>query len=132
MKALTLKRPWSIAVYRYGKDIENRSWLPPARIIGQTIAIHSGAMIEYDGADFFEKVTGEKIPDELPMGILGTAVVAGYTTPEKTKSPWAFGPFCWVLKDPILLDEPIECKGKLGLWNVPEEYERILRKLKAP
>lgn len=127
MKALTLMRPWSLAIVQYGKNIENRSWIPPRSVIGSTIAIHSGKSIDYEAMEFIEKVTGKKVPEELPTGIIGTAILTGYKEVTKMKSsPWAFGPYCWLLEDPIILEEPISIKGSLGFWNVPEQYESLL------
>jgi hypothetical protein len=40
--ALTVKQPWAQAIARFGKDVENRTRRPPARLIGQRIAIHAG------------------------------------------------------------------------------------------
>jgi hypothetical protein len=37
------------------------------------------------------------------------------------RSEWARGPWCWLLgEDTYLLDEPVPCKGRLGLWRWEE------------
>lgn len=38
------------------------------------------------------------------------------TLPEYFSS-WSFGPFCFVVKDGVLYDEPVPCKGKLGFFE---------------
>jgi hypothetical protein len=47
MKALTLHAEWLPAILRAGSDprwksVENRTWKPPASIIGERIALHAG------------------------------------------------------------------------------------------
>lgn len=45
MRALTLWRPWTWAIYHAGprrKLIENRDWEPPRSVMGQIIALHAG------------------------------------------------------------------------------------------
>jgi hypothetical protein len=39
-----------------------------------------------------------------------------------SKSPWFVGPYGFVLADPILYDEPIRCRGRLGFFE-PEFKE---------
>lgn len=48
MQALTLWQPWASAIAAGAKQIENRSWSPPARVMGQRILIHAGK--KWDGA----------------------------------------------------------------------------------
>lgn len=43
MKALTIWQPWATLIAEGVKPYEFRSWRPPARLIGQRIAIHAGA-----------------------------------------------------------------------------------------
>jgi hypothetical protein len=31
------------------------------------------------------------------------------------------GPVCFLLSDIVRVDPPIPCKGKLGLWTVPDD-----------
>lgn len=44
MKALTLLNPWAQAIAYWGKDVENRTWAPPASLVGERIAIHAGKL----------------------------------------------------------------------------------------
>ncbi len=46
-------------------------------------------------------------------------------------SPWAFGPWCWVLADVRKLQEPVPCKGALGFWRVPEDVAALVREREA-
>lgn len=156
MKALTLWRPWPYAIFHLDADIakrvENRSWLPPERILGERIAIHAGKRWDDFGADYIDealfKVGRMKAHGEIPdrwsrieaEGIIGTAMVCGvisggrglvsgrYPAPVRKGSEfdaniynWFIGPFGWLLDEVVTLSEPIPCKGRQGLWDVPPE-----------
>ncbi len=43
--ALTIWPEWAWAIAHFGKDIENRTWVPPRYIVGKWLAIHAGAHI---------------------------------------------------------------------------------------
>lgn len=129
--AITIKQPWASLIMRCGKDIENRDW--PTKIRGR-VAIHSSARMHRDDiADACEAMqwiprfsarifTAEALyePERYPVGsIVGTVEIVDCVT--KSDSPWFFGPYGFVLRDPIELPEPIKCKGALGWWKVPDE-----------
>lgn len=101
MKALTLKQPWAWAVAHAGKDVENRTWKPPASVIGHRIAIHAGrTSIEAndgEGVDAYEDivlafhVACEDDPYDYPKtiikrgriqlgGIIAVATIEGWVT----------------------------------------------------
>lgn len=46
------------------------------------------------------------------------------TTQEMDFGDYADGRWGWLLTDAIQLSEPVECKGALGLWTVPEDIQR--------
>ena len=54
------------------------------------------------------------------------AVVDTWRT-ESRHCPWWVGPLGWVVGESVVID-PIEAKGKLGLWNVGDDVERLARK----
>jgi hypothetical protein len=71
MRALTVKQPWASLIASGEKRIENRSWRPPAELIGQRIAIHAGASWDKRGETFTAARKGE-----LPQGrVVCTAVI---------------------------------------------------------
>lgn len=134
MKALTIRQPWAWAILHAGKDIENRNW--PTRLRGR-IAVHAAkgmTVAEYENfwAAYSDIMRASVSPlpfllafDDLPRGaIVGTVEIAGCVS--DSGSHWFFGDYGFVLRDPIALPEPIECKGALGFWDVPEEIERLM------
>jgi regulator of sirC expression with transglutaminase-like and TPR domain len=40
-------------------------------------------------------------------------------TPALEANPWAFGPHCYLLKNPVWFPQPIPCTGNVGLFNLP-------------
>jgi len=51
VKALTLWQPWSWAIAHAGKRVENRTWAPPASVIGQRVAIHAGLKLDDEAVE---------------------------------------------------------------------------------
>ena len=45
MKAITLWPEWVWAIFHLGKGVENRTWAPPRKLMGQRIALHAGAHV---------------------------------------------------------------------------------------
>lgn len=132
MKALTLWRPWGTAILRLGKDIENRTWEPPASVIGQRIAIHNGQKLERDVVDWtierWRSSFGLELSDEDVAGpaqhIIGVARVVDFV--RLSSSLWFSGPVGWRLAAPIALPKPLPIRGMQGLWTVPPELERAI------
>lgn len=150
--AITLRHPWSFAIARLGKDIENRTWKPPRHLIGQTIAIHGGAVpkglagleSDHDGRFIAQNIVTLEYYRALPKtmrdwlyqhgrslsswtvpGIVATALLAEVVT--ESDSPWFSGPFGFVLTDVMPLENPIPHRGALGFWEVERPVEVLLR-----
>lgn len=122
MYALTVRRPWSGLIIYGGKNIENRGWPPPRKIVGQRIAIHAGLGDDLTNelASRIEAFTGAIITCRtMQTGIIGTVRIVGIT--QDPISPWcqAGAGYWWVLADPKPLERPIPCRGRLGLWKLP-------------
>ncbi len=141
MKALTLWRPWPVAIIRAGKRVENRGWVPPSWLIGKDFALHAGKTVDKDTCE--DLVDDFGIPREAVPGDLGIVAVvrlAGYVakTPDGgrvrshigeaiarqiVESQWRCGPVGWVLDNVRPLAVAVPCKGAQGLWNVPPDIE---------
>jgi len=125
MRALSVLQPWAWAIIHAGKNIENRSW--QNRYTIGTIAIHASKGVL--PVDELPPRVRRPQPDELVRSaIIGIVDVVDVV--ENHRSRWFKGPLGWVLKDPRPLEKPIECKGALGLWELPRSIERrIMRQL---
>lgn len=123
MFAISLWQPWATAVIEYGKDIENRTWEPPSRMVGQRIAIHAGRRVD-QGALANARRAGYPLPDPLPAGmVLGTVrlvEVHHARTCRARCSDWAESDaHHWRLADPRPAPEPVPCRGFQRLWRLP-------------
>ncbi|MET8866504.1 ASCH domain-containing protein [Nonomuraea sp. NPDC004580] len=143
MIALSVRQPWAYAITAGLKPIENRTW--PTRHRG-LLAIHASA--RWDGNDAAAtvfKLSGQYVMKAPMSAIVGVVEVVGvhqsltcvrpgrsrHTHPEGpfTCSPWAVGlgefdgMWHWELANARQLAEPVECKGRLGLWPVAPEVE---------
>lgn len=129
MKALTIKQPWATLIMHHGKDVENRSW--PTSFRGQVAITSSKASTEYDYdmAMGLMSMLGKPFPrcspETIPRGfILGTVEI--YDCLGGSNSPWFFGEYGFLLRNPRPLAVPIPIKGKLGFWDLPEEVEQAI------
>ena len=110
MYAITLHQAWASLIALGIKTVETRSWPAPARLMGQTIAIHAGKRVVKGPGDAIEQELrtrlGEDWSRHIPTGaVLATAVLAGmarvaHITPltghavqilvPKPDAPWAW------------------------------------------
>ena len=143
MKAITLWQPYASLIVTGAKRIETRSWNTNVR---GRVAIHAAqkrdaaslelmysdpyfqeGLKEYDkcgrgkvwiadiNATFGCVIGIVEIVDSYPIDIfIGTK----YDTPaERAFGDWTSGRWGWILKEPIMFDEPIPAKGSQGIWN---------------
>lgn len=143
MKALTLLRPWPIAIFylkpEIRKDVENRGWKLPKKYIGQRVAIHAGSRY-VNVFDEWLSVINPTPSQTLALlqdwtalskiqGIIGTVVFTGWHLSEYSISQWVgYDKYCWQIEEPIALSKPIPCKGAQGFWTVPPDIEAEIRK----
>lgn len=149
--ALTLKHPWPFAIFRLGKDIENRNWKLPEKYLGQTIAIHGGAFPKghktvYAVKQDVEHITTQilthrnfKIDPELKSwwkdnpklqlkdwimpGLIGSVKIVDCVY--QSNNPWFSGRYGFVFEEAKLFEKPIPAKGKLGFWSLGDLARQI-------
>ena len=127
MKALTIKEPWATLIVEGYKKYEFRSWKTNYR---GKILIHSGLSLERDMVERFK----EYDLDYKCGYIIGEAeIVDCILVDEKFNenlrkiNPLVYAKsnhieqFAWQLENVKKYDNPIPCKGKLGLWNYEGE-----------
>jgi hypothetical protein len=138
MKALSILQPWAWAIAKGHKAVENRTWVPPAGVVGSRIALHASAkkVGKGDQGDFvelleeFDIVYPNDIWPSMPYGaVVAVATVKGYVNTAGAKTlprdvyRWFNGPYGWLLADVLDLPEPVPAKGSLGLWVMPSDVE---------
>jgi hypothetical protein len=128
VKCLSIKQPWADAIVHCGKDIENRSW--PTSYRGPVLihASKSDDLLWREGR--FLSRYGACLPEQRRRGgIIGIAEIVDCVT--ESESPWFDGPFGFVLANTRPLPfTPL--RGRLGLFNVPDDIVRQLGLAPAP
>ena len=133
--ALTLWPEWAYAIAHLGKDVENRSWRPPAWLIGRRLAIHAGAdlggrpgrMARLEAQANLLCALGREPP--VGVQIATRRIVAVVTVGEPTRdsqSPWAVpGEWHWPLTEVVRVDVPV-LRGAQGLWRLTDDQRVIV------
>lgn len=148
MKALTLTQPWATLVAIDAKRFETRSWFTSYR--GE-IAIHAAkgfprqCQLLVDQEPFADALGDRR--RHLPIGKIvaiaqlkacilisnadlrqcGFVDLYGKVRKELPFGDFSVGRYAWELADVEELAVPIDCKGALGLWDVPAAVEFDLR-----
>jgi hypothetical protein len=102
--ALSIRQPWAHHILFDGKDVENRTWPTCRRGL---VLIHTGKTV--DTVDR-EEVTARNMP---LGGIVGVVEIVDCVT--SMNSPWFFGPYGFVLRNPRPLPF-VPCRGRLGFF----------------
>ena len=124
MKVLTIRQPWASLIMAGLKEYEFRSWKTNYR--GELL-IHAGKTIDKEA----EKRLKKYLPDVLPTEqILGKVELIDCikVTPQFLGGLRKINPdiyaksvfkeeYAWNVKVLEKFNEPIETKGKLGLWD---------------
>lgn len=133
MKAITLTQPWATLVALGHKSVETRSW--STRYRGR-LAIHAAKGFPPEARRFAEEERAlGRLPARIPSGAIIAIAWLSDVRPaeevalevsglERRLGDYTPGRFAWVLDRSRLyvLDEPLGCRGALGLWEVPEEF----------
>jgi hypothetical protein len=132
VKALSIRQPWAWAIFRAGKDIENRQWNTHLR---ETIAIHASGNLDKDailpeGTDkpHIENLRRRAIIIEELRRHAIIGIVDLVDVVEESSSEWFTGPDGFVLENARALPLPITCKGALKFWEVPPEIVRDMER----
>lgn len=123
LRALSIRPPWAWAIVYAGKRIENRSWSTNYR---GPLLIHASSSLSHSDVRSLERILGRRVDPGLFIkgAIVATGVLADIVPVQKTKSRWAVGPLCWVLRDVQPLAEPIPVSGALQLWDPRKRLKR--------
>jgi hypothetical protein len=115
---LSVLQPWAWAIIHGGKPVENRSWATSYR---GPLLIQAGASRRCLG-DAPDLLAAAPSAADLPFGCLVGAVELVGCVRRKDYDPtdrWAFGPWCWLLRNPRPLVSPVPLRGSLGLFPPP-------------
>ena len=132
MYALTIRQPWMWLILAGQKRVENRTWPPPAALIGQPFALHAAARFDRNALAELPS-HGVALPEEYDVkAIVGVATVRRVVHEDdgseltETEMMWFAGPYGWVLRNVVAI-EPLDCQGRVGLWKLSAAQDRYVR-----
>ena len=118
--AISVRQPWAWLIIHGGKNIENRDW--PTKVRGRVLIHAAKGMTpdEYAEAWAFARRLGATVPMSTMLhrgGIIGSVEIVDCV--DHSASPWFFGRFGFVLRNPIPCEfRPM--RGALGFFKIPE------------
>lgn len=137
LKTLSVKEPWASLIFKFGKDVENRSWYTPYR---GPLLIHASKTVDLvreelpDSPSFCYQRSWDTLHFDLarnglhglpslfsdldinPGHIIGLVWLKDCV--KNSRSPWAFPEnYHWILSDPILFNGSYPLRGQLGLFD---------------
>jgi hypothetical protein len=123
VKALSITRPWPALILPAGKDVENRTWPTGYRgplwiHAAQFWDRHAIGWAEHRGLVLARAVSTD--PRDQPTGLVGLVELVDVTVHDRSR--WAIGGMWhWSLRHPHLLALAVPCRGRLGLWELPDD-----------
>lgn len=135
MHCLTLTQPWATLVVLGAKRLETRSWSTTHR---GPLAIHAAKLFPAPAQALCLQEPVRRLLAQagyldwhsLPLGqLLGTVELTGCTRVEELADVPALegllgdfspGRWAWTLTKPTPLPAPVPCRGRLGLFKVPD------------
>ncbi len=143
MRILSLRDPWTFAVFSLGKHIENRKWSTPYR---GPILIHRAKSMTIEdycsAATWIERACGHKLPNmatyrnRTEFGcIVGAAIIEDVTHNDRLieqdgqkAHPWRMkGQYGFVLTEVTPFEVVVPWKGAQGLRDVNvDDFQRAL------
>ena len=137
MRAISVRQPWAWAILQLGKRVENRTWKPPAKLIGRRILLHAlkaSAPAEELLALQWMAARGLFSPGTMNLdwpglanlergGIVGRVRLVGCVS--YSSDPWFMGPIGWLLDEATSIPF-VACRGALGCWKAPQDVEAQL------
>jgi hypothetical protein len=142
MRGLSVRYPWSFAIAKGFKPVENRTRPIPAKYVGIPVALHASLTMDAVPSLPTREATRALALAESDAALSLGAVIAmvrfgsshrwleGDCRYDRACSVWAemeHGVHHWPVEVIAALRHPVEAKGMLGLWRLPDEVEKAVR-----
>lgn len=115
---------WTGALWATGYRMGDRPWLRDVLPFGAIVGVVD--IVDCRPTDAF--TVGELDSLRRPDGERGVL----YDWTERQLGDFTPGRFGFVLENPVVLAEPIPCKGALGVWSLPPDVATALARTEAP
>lgn len=127
--ALSIRQPWANLIVSGKKSIEVRKWENPYR---GKLFIHAGKQIDKRAASHFVNISITPVFSIIGSVILADIIVLDSNNWEQLKpfhrNWWDYqgeALYGWVFKNPTQLAKPNRWAGKLGLFEIPFNPEKV-------
>lgn len=134
MRAITVRQPWAALILHGGKNIENRR----RNIIGRyrgPVAVHAALTVDKQAAAHHNAFAANHPAAQHLGAVLGVVDIIGIHRAGDCLGRWRGRCQPWgesdvmhiELANPRPIEEPIPCRGFLGLWTPPTDVvERLV------
>jgi hypothetical protein len=122
-KALSIRQPYAWLICKGYKDVENRNWA--TRFRGR-IYVHAGVSKIYlkDAEnELGKRLSCSQASDYMANinsftfgAIIGEVDIIDCVS--ESTSPWFSGKYGFIMRNPILYNQPIPCRGKLNFFKL--------------
>ena len=123
--AISIHGHWAAAIMDGRKKFENRTFKTKHR---GRVWVHASLNNKPIDSSSKRLLRGLVVP--YPRGVIvGSVDVFGCvpSTSLNASNPWVLGPWCWLLRDPQPLKNPVPCSGQAKFWHVPEDVLPLLQ-----
>jgi hypothetical protein len=131
---LSICQPWTLLAVLGFKDVENRTWPCPSKVIGRKILLHASKSERktdiHAGHERAKRILPKSVfhsflhKDRPRGGIVGMVTVVGCV--RNSASPWADpGAWHWLFSDARSLPF-IPCPGRLKLFTLEPQTQQKL------
>jgi hypothetical protein len=127
-RVLSIRQPWAWAISQGRKKVENRTWSTSYRGV---VYIHASLKLERDGLTWLSSKAKVQPPSQFVFGaVVAVAVLSDVVTRRTAKRfrPWFFGPYGFVLRKVRVLRNPVNTKGRLGLFRASPALVRAVNR----
>ncbi len=129
MRAISVHQPFAWAIARGLKKVENRTWTTNYRgPVAIQASVNKERLLELQDA-LGDKFDASRFATGAVVAVVELVDVQSLN-PSLESDPWAEGPYCWILSNARMLQNPVKVKGKTSLFKLsPEETAKVVEQL---
>lgn len=118
MRVLTVREPWVTAIFRAGKDVENRAWSTPYR---GPMAIHVAKRPDPGATRWDAGIDDDALPRGCIVGVVDLVDIV-----RDSSSEWAaLDCWHWIIANPRVI-KPIPWRGAVQLRQLPSDVAAMV------
>ncbi|AYQ41528.1 hypothetical protein BLA9940_06523 [Burkholderia aenigmatica] len=116
--ALSIVKPAVDDIVAGRKQVEIRSWAPPALPLRDLVLVQNTIFLRQDG---------HEDPDGIALALVDVVGVHDWTPDEARAQgkPWCAGYVCWELTNVRAIDPPFPCVARRGIYALAEGSGKV-------